>query len=555
MWLQILINSTLAMAPIWFGVVTANAVSVRFKFNDVVLLAVGVTVVGASGYVGFLLSWLAYVLDTPVLIPVLRIALLSLMLVLLMKYKLSRPILELMVLCHLITLVAVATALCRGIADTAQGIQHTIAVRYWNSIDNQIPGIFAKGLEHKLRLRPEILDGWQSSDRPPVATGLIRIFSPFTHSLHPDFFILVASSSVLIISTVATVRLIWNRKDMEIAISIATVFCPGIFVNVVYTWPKIIAASLSLVAILILFQLKNRNDVRTSEIYFSIFAMVLALLSHGSSVFALPPFAILFLIVVWRQKVHLFAIPFAVFAYLPWLGYQRYWDPPGNRLVYWHLAGELGGGGGSILQSIWGKYRDLRLTEILANKLHNFEAIFIRVDGNPAVSGYSGIFGSYQQLVSESVIGSLGVVGWLGLLVLLIIGIRGIDRNQRIFVWLFLSTVVPFCLIEFGDSFSTRSSLVVSPMVLSIGLSIVGSAMLILFLRVNPKLIVLVSFINIALLGPMQPTAAAAGWGLAYWDLQTCVLLVVSGLSLASFAFWQLNSIRRQSVLNKFPVI
>lgn len=532
-WLEILVNVSLSMTVVLGSFQFSSAIADRMKLNSIAEKALVVILVSAVGYVGFLVSWISYSFNSNSPLIAFRILLFSGLLYLLQRRRLNSQQLHLLFVCSFSTLVAVAAALCRGIADTSQGIQHTVAVRYWNSVDNKIPGMFARALEHKQQLRPTLLNGWQGSDRPPIATGLIRVLSPISHSREPDFFVLVACSSVLIVAVVMLVEVLWDSRNLGIVVSISVFFAPGIFVNTIYTWPKIIAASLTIVAIALLIQLKNERDSSQPYLLLAVVALVLSLLAHGSSVYVLPAFLLIALSVPRSFLVLTKTLFFSSLMYLPWYGYQKIWDPPGDRLLYWHLAGELGGGDGSIIRTIILKYQNLGLAEILWNKFHNFEALFIRVDGNPAVAGYSEFLGQYRQLISETVLGAAGILSWMGLLVFVLIGFRRSSQKSLDFALFLAVSSITFCLIEFGDSFSTRASLVVSPMAVSIGLAVIGLGSLILWLGVSPKWIFVLSIPNILILGPFQSTAAAAGWNLQLWDVGTCVILGI-GLSILS---------------------
>ena len=531
MWLEILVNVSLSMTVILGSFQFSSAIADKMELNSITENALVVILVSAVGYVGFLVSWISYSFNSNSPLIAFRILLFSGLLYLLQRRRLNSQQLHLLFVCSFSTLVAVAAALCRGIADTSQGIQHTLAVRYWNSVDNKIPGMFAQALQHKQQLRPTLLNGWQGSDRPPIATGLIRVLSPLSHSREPDFFVLVACSSVLIVAVVMLVEVLWDSRNLGIVVSISVFFAPGIFVNTIYTWPKIIAASLTIVAIALLIELKNERDSSQPYLLLAVVAMVLSLLAHGSSVYVLPAFLLIALSVPRSFLVLTKTLFFSSLMYLPWYAYQQIWDPPGNRLLFWHLAGELGGGNGSIIRTIILKYQNLGLVEILWNKLHNFEALFIRVDGNPAVSGYSGFLGQYRQLTSETVFGAVGMLCWMGLLVFVLVGFRKSSQKSHDLIVFLVFSSITFCLIEFGDSFSTRASLVVSPMAISIGLAVIGLGSLILWLGVSPKWIFVFSIPNILIFGPMQSTAAAAGWNLQLWDLGTCVILGL-GLSI-----------------------
>ena len=531
MWLEILINVSLSMTVVVGSFQFSSAIADKLKLNSLIEMALVVILVSVVGYVGFLISWISYSLDSDLALIAFRMFLFSGLLYLFQRRKLNSEQRHLLFVCFFSTLVAVTAALCRGIADSSQGIQHSLAVRYWNSVDNKIPGMFAQALQHKQQLRPILLDGWQGSDRPPIATGLVRVLSPLSHSREPDFFVLVACSSVLIVAVVMLAEVLWDSRNAGIVVAISVFFAPGIFVNTIYTWPKIIAASLTIVAIALMIQLKNERESSEPYLPLACLAVVLSLLVHGSSVYVLPVFVLIAMFIPGIFLSLTKNLFFSSLMYLPWYGYQQYWDPPGNRLLYWHLAGELGGGDDSIIRTIILKYQNLSLSEILTNKYHNFEALFIRVDGNPAVSGYSDFLGQYRQLTSETVLGAIGLLGWLGLLVFVFVGFRLTSQKPRDFVvFLFLSSIT-FCLIEFGDSFSTRASLVVSPMAISIGLAVVGLGSITLFLGISPKWIFVFSIPNILVFGPLQSTAAAAGWNLQLWDVGTCALLGI-GLSI-----------------------
>ena len=513
----------------------SSAIAEKFGLNSITEKALVVILVPAVGYVGFLVSWISYSMNSDSALIAMRILLFSGLLYLLQRRRLTSEQLHLLFVCTFSTLVVVAAALCRGIADTSQGIQHTVAVRYWNSVDNKIPGMFARALQHKQQLRPTLLGGWQGSDRPPIATGLIRVLSPLSHSQEPDFFVLVACSSVLIVAVVMLAEVLWGSRNYGIVVSISVFFAPGIFVNTIYTWPKIIAASLTIAAIALLIQLKSERDTRQPYLPIAALALILSLLAHGSSVYVLPAFLLVAFSVRGIFLLLTKTLFFSSLMYLPWYGYQQIWDPPGDRLLYWHLAGELGGGDGSIIRTIIIKYQNLGLAEILWNKLHNFAALFVRVDGNPAVSGYSGFLGQYRQLTSETVLGAAGILSWMGLLVFVLVGFRRSTQKSHDFIVFLVISSVTFCLIEFGDSFSTRASLVVSPMAISIGLAVIGLGSIILWLGVSPKWIFILSIPNILILGPFQSTAAAAGWNLQLWDVGTCVILGIGLLILTAY--------------------
>jgi hypothetical protein len=72
-------------------------------------------------------------------------------------------------------------------------------------------------------------------------------------------------------------------------------------------------------------------------------------------------------------------------------------------------------------------------------------------------------------------------------------------------------------------------------MAISIGLAVIGLGSLILWRGINPKWIFVFSIPNILIFGPVQSTAAAAGWNLQLWDVGTCVVLGMGLLILTTY--------------------
>jgi hypothetical protein len=151
------------------------------------------------------------------------------------------------------------------------------------------------------------------------------------------------------------------------------------FLNTVYVWPKMLAGALTLAALAIVVSRDSADRWRGAGVLVAMLA-ALSLLAHGGTVFALlalAAFAIP-LVVPLRRKLTAgtvvagAAAAVAVAAlYLPWLLYQRFVDPPGNRLVKWMLAGVIQVDRRGSLRTIVERYRSLSLSQLLTNKWHN----------------------------------------------------------------------------------------------------------------------------------------------------------------------------------------
>jgi hypothetical protein len=63
--------------------------------------------------------------------------------------------------------------------------------------------------------------------------------------------------------------------------------------------------------------------------------------------------------------------------YVPWTLYQRFVNPPGNRLVKWMLAGVVPVDGRGMRRAIIEQYRSLSLPHLLGNKGDNAMTLFV----------------------------------------------------------------------------------------------------------------------------------------------------------------------------------
>lgn len=130
---------------------------------------------------------------------------------------------------------------------------------------------------------------------------------------------------------------------------LAAVACSGFtLLNTLYPWPKLLSGWLFLGA-LAMWLLRDPAAVERRSVRAALGGALLALsaLSHGGVAFSLLLLPALPWLVArsghgetrrnWRATAGGVLVFFAVLA--PWMAYQRFVDPPGNRLVKWHLAG------------------------------------------------------------------------------------------------------------------------------------------------------------------------------------------------------------------------
>jgi hypothetical protein len=149
----------------------------------------------------------------------------------------------------------------------------------------------------------------------------------------------------------------------------------------VYTWPKLFASALTLFAISILAgNLREERAATRLEMCAGGGSLGLALLAHPGSVFSLPAFGVLAL--RYRQLIPIrqlaLAASIVLCLLLPWSAYQRWVDPPGDRLLKLHLGGDPDPTPRSTWQVMRDAYSHHRAGEIARFKLSNLALLFGR---------------------------------------------------------------------------------------------------------------------------------------------------------------------------------
>jgi hypothetical protein len=107
--------------------------------------------------------------------------------------------------------------------------------------------------------------------------------------------------------------------------------------------------------------------------------VTLALLAHGAALFALPAVLVLAVLALRRAgrmlRTALVAAVIVIGAYAPWIYYQRVVDPPGDRLLKWHLAGETGITDRSVIAEILHAYGSITFSEWVEARIGNLGTI------------------------------------------------------------------------------------------------------------------------------------------------------------------------------------
>jgi hypothetical protein len=256
---------------------------------------------------------------------------------------------------------------------------YSLAAGRWLTLpnDNSIPHKVAADLFQGLSLRwPKT--GWLSSDRPPLQSGWMLLTWPFTAALGlPDQ--AAGGTAALwlqllwVLAAYGLLRALGLARANACAWIAVMSLCGFFVINSVYTWPKLSAGALGCGAFG-LWVAPKREAAGPVGVALGGALAGLAWLSHAGVAFsfiALVPW------LAWRfrRQCRPWAaalLLFLAFA-LPWIAYQKYYDPPGNRLIKWHLAGQIDIDARGTWQTLREGYASLGWEQLITVRAKNFE--------------------------------------------------------------------------------------------------------------------------------------------------------------------------------------
>ena len=103
----------------------------------------------------------------------------------------------------------------------------------------------------------------------------------------------------------------------------------------------------------------------------------LSMLAHGGTIFALIaliPFALRRRTRIPLRALAASVVPAAA-CYIPWMLFQRFVDPPGNRLLKWQIAGVIVPDSRGFVKTLVMQYQALSFHHLLSNKWVNVESL------------------------------------------------------------------------------------------------------------------------------------------------------------------------------------
>lgn len=226
---------------------------------------------------------------------------------------------------------------------------------------------------------------WHFSDRPPLQVGYMLLHREF---FWDGRFLTYQVTGVLLqqlwIVGLWAVLLAAGLGRRTRALAIAAVLVSDVaIVNGFFVWPKMLPAAMLLGAAALAMTAEwswARRSLPAAALVAALLA--LAMLGHGSSIFGVIPIAA---VALWRGRPSWrwvgVAVAVGLVLFLPWMGYQRYADPPGDRLLKWQLGGVTAIDPRGAAETILDSYDEAGIGGSIHNKGQNFVTM---LGGGPA---------------------------------------------------------------------------------------------------------------------------------------------------------------------------
>lgn len=333
-------------------------------------------------------------------------------------------------------------------------LDHTF-LRFGLAGDNLIPRLYAERLFEQADLRPPIMGDWLSSDRGPIQPAvlltqwplwnLIDNISPLPNVL--DFY----AQSLGTIFQCIWIPALWlllrhlNVDQRHSAWIIAALIPSGfLFFHSIYTWPKLAAGAFITLAYCLFMGGAFLGRLPLLSIILASAASAVGFLAHGSAAFSLIGMAAVALhprfFPGWQKTVAGMIIFIALLS--PYMVYKRVHNPPGNRLLKYHLAGATGKTADqkTFIEALEDYYGQMTIPDFFQKKKDNIENILgTRIDwgGDPLTQGMD----MWRRMQFWNLIPSLDFlnIGWLGLALIFLRRDKKCRRLTVLFLVVFAS--------------------------------------------------------------------------------------------------------------------
>lgn len=258
---------------------------------------------------------------------------------------------------------------------------------------------------------------WHSSDRPPLQVGFVLLQLPFGWG-EPQLqyqVLGVVLQQLWIVGLWALLIAARVGRTTRALAMVLVLLSPVAIVNGFFVWPKLLPAALLLAAAALTITPEWENMRRWLPAGLLLAALLaLAMMGHGSSAFGVIPLA---LVAAWRalpsRRWVGVALVTGVVVLAPWLAYQKYADPPGNRVTKWMLAGAAAIDDRGTGEAFLDAYRGAGFGGAVDNKASNFLAM---VGGETAIEQERAAAGAIRDGDFELAVRNIRLVWFFNLL-------------------------------------------------------------------------------------------------------------------------------------------
>jgi hypothetical protein len=349
------------------------------------VVTAGVLLLASIGISGYLAFWVYFIGPRLALVFELLVPLASGILVVWIGRRLdSHAGRVLKSLIPVVMLTGAAALLILSVGFLYGGTQdalHTASVRFSHPLatDNELPYLFAKTLRDGHLPRPFFRD-WLASDRPPLQSGMVLSQAPFGHPGKIGYTVIsVIAQSLWLFGLWLLLVARHTGRNLTALVLLTCLWSGFTFLNSFFVWPKLLAASFTIGFFAVLFGDEEGLGSVEKRVRFITAGTLLGLglLSHGGTVFAVIGGLLAFVVLRRRLPLTSIALMASISAgiYLPWFLYQKFVDPPGDRLLKMHLAGVEQIDSRTTVQAIFSAYKDLTIQQWGYNKLANTDRI------------------------------------------------------------------------------------------------------------------------------------------------------------------------------------
>lgn len=262
----------------------------------------------------------------------------------------------------------------------------------WSPIDNALPFIYGQNILTN-HARSLVID-WSIADRPPLQIGATLPILDFEQQSQ-QFTKFTSYHLFAIFLQLSWVGLTWGalstllKKRSQILALILCLAAVGFFyINSVFVWPKLLAASLVVFGIFLLINTKekNKNLFEYRYVCMAALAVALGLLAHSSAAFTLLAVALLMLYDFFAHGVYSVNRKHLVVAAATGLALLIPWQiatsqlTHNNRLIKWQLAGVISANDRrGTVETFEQQYSELTFSEWSNSKSANATALLTGV--------------------------------------------------------------------------------------------------------------------------------------------------------------------------------